>query len=517
MERVYGAINHASKEGEEDITSDTVFGNEVSIKGGTVDGGVYGGFNWNRYSTYNSTNNTPSATGNRVRVSGGRMVKVSGGESYHGNVTNNVVEISAGVVESGVYGGYTNYHTYPITASGNSVIINGGQIGGEIAGGYVLDSGGYTSARNNTVTIRGTFTKIDEIYLYGGRSHMTSTGNTLNLYNVIPTVNSMGFFQHLSFYLPSNLGAGGASMLHVTDTVDITDLASISVKLNGAGPPLQPGYRYTLLLADELLFKPFQNHLVSGLLDGYAYTVGITDGRSIVVEIDERVISLTFIYSPVFNIPASTAGIPIASIDVTDNVGGGTPPYTFSASGLPTGISINPTTGIISGKPTLAGSAGMATITATDSAGDSELIVISYGAIAAASVLLTFTNDSAFDIPVSTVGTAIAPISVLSGVSGGAIPYTFSAVGLPAGITIDPVTGIISGIPTAASVAGTAIITVTDSVSAGESITINYGAIVVKGGQTSSAISIPMLDPMALVLLVFFLTMVMFREKRRRM
>ena len=91
---------------------------------------------------------------------------------------------------------------------------------------------------------------------------------------------------------------------------------------------------------------------------------------------------------------------------------------------------------------------------------------------------LTFTDSTVNDIPASTVGTAIADIDVAPDVSGGTTPYKFSAKGLPEGITISE-TGVISGTPTMVTIAGTAIITVTDSATppAEKSITIAYGAI----------------------------------------
>ncbi len=59
-----------------------------------------------------------------------------------------------------------------------------------------------------------------------------------------------------------------------------------------------------------------------------------------------------------------TVGTP-ASLKVSAT--GGTPPYTWSASGLPAGLSINSGTGQISGTPTAAGTSSV-TVTATDSA-----------------------------------------------------------------------------------------------------------------------------------------------------
>ena len=89
---------------------------------------------------------------------------------------------------------------------------------------------------------------------------------------------------------------------------------------------------------------------------------------------------------------------------------------------------------------------------------------------------LTFTDSADYDISASTAGTAITPIDVSGGVMGGGPPYTFSATGLPAGLSISA-GGSIHGTPTSATLAGTATITVTDALGSTESITINYGAV----------------------------------------
>jgi hypothetical protein len=204
--------------------------------------------------------------------------------------------------------------------------------------------------------------------------------------------------------------------------------------------------------------------------------------------------TLTFTDSDIFNIPESTVGTGITPIYVGGGVSGGTAPYSFTATGLPAGISITQagqTAGLISGTPTTAAAAGQATITVTDSAtpNASQSITISYGTIAAAgsgpatpSSPLTFTDSDAFNISASTVGTAITPIYVGIGVSGGTVPYTFAATGLPAGISITQTgqtAGFISGTPTTVAAAGQATITVTDSATpnATQTITINYGTI----------------------------------------
>jgi len=133
---------------------------------------------------------------------------------------------------------------------------------------------------------------------------------------------------------------------------------------------------------------------------------------------------------------------------------GGTSPYSFTAAGLPNGLTIN-AAGLISGTPTSSGTYTV-TATATDSVN------------ATASTSFTWTVNNA-PVTVSNPGSqsnvvnqAIAPLQLTA--SGGASPYTFTAAGLPAGLTITT-TGVISGTPTARGTY-TVTATATDSVGA---------------------------------------------------
>jgi hypothetical protein len=61
----------------------------------------------------------------------------------------------------------------------------------------------------------------------------------------------------------------------------------------------------------------------------------------------------------------ATVGQPYTAPAITAS--GGVPPYSWTATGLPPGMTINSTTGIISGTPTTAGNYN-ATVTVTDAA-----------------------------------------------------------------------------------------------------------------------------------------------------
>ncbi len=139
---------------------------------------------------------------------------------------------------------------------------------------------------------------------------------------------------------------------------------------------------------------------------------------------------------------------------------GGTPPYTWSASGLPAGIAVS-SSGTLSGTPTSPGGFTV-TVTVKDSTGVS----------ASANLALTISST-----PLKITTTGISPptlgtsFSLAFGATGGAPPFTWSATGLPAGVAISP-TGTLSG---TASALGTSPITVnvTDSTGLKASETLN--------------------------------------------
>jgi PKD repeat protein len=131
-------------------------------------------------------------------------------------------------------------------------------------------------------------------------------------------------------------------------------------------------------------------------------------------------------------------------------------PLTFTSTGLPGGLSINASTGVISGTPTYT-SAGTYNVTATVS--DSQV-----SQSRTFSWIITNTNrPPTLAQPANQMSASGAVVSLqLSASDPDATPLTYQAVGLPASLTINASTGLISG-TIGAAVAGVFNVAVTVS------------------------------------------------------
>jgi F5/8 type C domain/Beta-1,3-glucanase/Putative Ig domain len=153
-------------------------------------------------------------------------------------------------------------------------------------------------------------------------------------------------------------------------------------------------------------------------------------------------------------------------IQASDSASGQT--LTYSAAGLPAGLSVNSSTGLISGTPTTAATSTV-TVTATDTIGASGSASFSWTVNSASTGnTVTVTNPGS---QTWTVGTA-ASLQIQASDSASGQTLTYSATGLPAGLSISS-SGLISGSPTAAST-GSATVTVTDSTGAAGSAAFSW-------------------------------------------
>ena len=156
---------------------------------------------------------------------------------------------------------------------------------------------------------------------------------------------------------------------------------------------------------------------------------------------------------PLFTSASTATGI-ISSLFSFQSTASSTP-TSYTATGLPAGLSINTATGLISGTPTAAGVSN-AVLTATNAAGSS----IQTLTISITSVPVPLVTSSA--TATATVGSAFSYQITASNA-----PTSYSATGLPSGLTINTTSGLISGTPTAAGVSN-AVLTATNA--AGSSI-----------------------------------------------
>ena len=170
---------------------------------------------------------------------------------------------------------------------------------------------------------------------------------------------------------------------------------------------------------------------------------------------------------------SAVQGFAITPVTVVGSGGNGGP-YTYSAAGLPAGVTMA-ANGTISGTPTVTGAFSY-TVTITDSDGNTGTINCS----------LTVNPPPATScVSITAIkGVAITPVTMVgSGGSGG--PYTFSATGLPAGLTIST-SGTISGTP---SVTGTFSYIVTVKDKNGNAGTLNC-SVTVGGPPAASCVEI---------------------------
>ncbi len=219
---------------------------------------------------------------------------------------------------------------------------------------------------------------------------------------------------------------------------------SPALTVTGGTPP------YKFSLASGILPAGLTLNATNGAITGTptaagTFTIQVADALGIVAASS---CPFTIAAAPVVACPAVKSGqIGLAFSSPAFTVTGGTPPYTYSIVGtLPPGLTLNPTSGAITGTPTVAGSFS---ILVTDAKG-----------VTAGSCLFTIGASFAIISTALPQGALGTPYSFQPLVSGGTQPFTWSFSGLPPGLTGNLSTGLISGTPT---VTGTSSVTISVS------------------------------------------------------
>ena len=312
----------------------------------------------------------------------------------------------------------------------------------------------------------------------------------------------------LSGYLPSSTGQGTPvtdsnpnpapvnlpTDSSVDETIDFGFFAPPPPTLTCGANTGQIGVFYSSALIATGAYTPFTYSAVglpswltltpaTGALTGFpdtpgpiTFTASVVDARNNAAGTNTT--SCTIVVNPP---PTATCvtinavqGIAITPVTMIGSGGNGGP-YTFSATGLPTGLTMS-TGGTISGTPTVNGTFPY-TVTVTDKDGNSGTVNCS---------VTVAPPPTATCVTINAVqGVAITPVTMVgSGGTGG--PYTFSATGLPTGLTMST-SGTISGTPT---VNGTFPYTVTVTDKDGHSGTVNCSVTVAPPPVTANCVVI---------------------------
>jgi hypothetical protein len=161
---------------------------------------------------------------------------------------------------------------------------------------------------------------------------------------------------------------------------------------------------------------------------------------------------------PVLSAPiivsATTAPATAGTAFITYTIAATSLPTSYTATGLPAGLTLDALTGRITGTPTTPGVYNVV-ITAINNAGSGSLTLTITVAPATVAPIITSPTTAP-----GTVGTPF--VTYLIAATG--LPTSYTATGLPAGLSVNTLTGAINGTPT---VAGTSFVTLTATNSAG--------------------------------------------------
>jgi hypothetical protein len=270
-----------------------------------------------------------------------------------------------------------------------------------------------------------------------------------------------------SISLSANNASGTGATVTLTLTIGAAASAPVITSSSTASVAVNAAFSYTITatntptsFAATGLPLGLSLDTATGAITGTptvagVYTIGLTatngSGTSATVNLALTVGALSSITSAT----SQTAAVGVA---FTYNTTASPAATSFNITGLPAGLTANTSTGVISGTPTVAGVSSIS-LSANNATGSGPVTTLT----------LTVGNRPVVTSVVSASGTVGSPFSytILASFS----PTSYNATGLPAGLSINTTTGVISGTPTAAGTSSVAL-TATNNFGTGNAVTL---------------------------------------------
>ncbi len=307
-------------------------------------------------------------------------------------------------------------------AGGTSVTLSGTNLTGATAVSF-----GGTAATSFSVTSASAITAVAPAHAAGPVTvSVTTPGGTVTL--------ASGF----TYAVPAPVAGAVSATIAANSSANPISLSLSGGAATAVAVASQPGRGTATASGTSITYTPHPGSFGS---DSFTYTATNASGTSAPAPVTLTIAPPTIRLAPADGaLPGATAG---ARYSQSLAASGGTAPYTYAvtAGSLPAGVTLDASTGGLTGTPTAASNASF-TVSATDAHRFSGSAVYM---LVVVRPTLTLT-PIAGALPFATVGT---PYGQIFAASGGTAPYTYTVTSgsLPAGLTLAAATGTLSGTP----------------------------------------------------------------------